>query len=238
MVKVTISSSSKETGQLLINYLKSRDLYDPKATACVCYGLGGGAHPALNTHCSSNKIERLNLMAKEGVPTVPWSESGEGLRFPLLARNTSGFGGTDIVAVFQSEELPWRRAAGFGWFSEYIPIQAEYRVWVFRGQHLGTYSKVMRRPGECKFIGRNFRNGFDFQPHPEIKSATQLAVEGIRAVGLDFAAVDMLLGKDGKLYILELNTAPGVIKSGAQKSLENLVGCVEKWVKGGYPSWE
>lgn len=234
MVKVTIGSSSKETGALLVEMLEAEGLYDKRATATVCYGAPARTTPNLNQECGTDKIERLRRMADDKVSTVPWSTTGDGLTFPVLARTAYGYGGTDIVPVFQPDELAWRRAAGYDWFSQYIPVEAEYRVWVFRGRHLGTYSKVLTRPDEYKYIGRNFRNGFEFQAVPPIPEASMLAHRAIDAVGLDFAAVDMLLGKDGKLYVLELNTAPGVIRSGAQASLRNLVGCIKEWDANGY----
>lgn len=234
-VRVKVSGSSQETGALLTEMLQARRLYDPLAKATVCYGYSTEAQPNLNQECGTDKIERLERLRTYGVQTIPWSTTGEGLRFPMLARVSMGYGGTDIVPVFQEEELEWRRQSGFDWFSEYVPLITEFRVWVFRGKHLGTYEKDMVRSHEYKYIGRNFRNGFDFHPIVELPLATKLAHAGCDAVGLDFAAVDMLLGKDGKLYILELNTAPGVIRSGAQASLERLVDCIEEWDGAGYP---
>jgi hypothetical protein len=106
MVRVTISGSSKETGALLVDFLKERGLYDRTANATVCYG--APVHGlSLNAACGMDKIERLRAMDKRGVSTVPWSETGEGLQFPLLARTAFGYGGTDIAPVFQAEELPW-----------------------------------------------------------------------------------------------------------------------------------
>lgn len=238
MVRVTIGASSKETGALLVEMLQGEGLYDRGATATVCYGAPVSTTPNLNAACGTDKIERLGRMEAAGVSTIPWSVTGEGLRYPLLARKAYGFGGTDIIPVFQPEELPWRRAAGYDWFSEYIPVAAEFRVWTFRGRHLGTYAKVMKRPEEYAYIGRNFRNGFDFEPVPEIPAVSALAHKALRAVGLDFAAVDMLKGIDGGLYVLELNTAPGVIRSGAQASLRGLVECIREWDANGYPTLE
>jgi hypothetical protein len=235
MVNVTIGASSKETGALLVEMLTAEGLYDRRAAATVCYGAPSHSSPSLNSACSTDKIERLRRMERHEVSTIPWSTTGDGLEFPLLARTAWGFGGTDIVPVFQPEELAWRRAAGYDWFSSYVPVAAEYRVWSFRGAHLGTYEKVLTRPEEYKFIGRNFRNGFEFRVVPEVFKASHLAHRACTAVGLDFAAVDMLLGKDGRLYVLELNTAPGVIRSGAQDSLHRLVGCIRTWVSAGYP---
>ncbi|MNV71557.1 Ribosomal protein S6--L-glutamate ligase [compost metagenome] len=36
------------------------------------------------------------------------------------------------------------------------------------------------------------------------------AVDACEVLGLDFGAVDVALGKDGKVYVFEVNTAPGI----------------------------
>jgi glutathione synthase/RimK-type ligase-like ATP-grasp enzyme len=187
-------------------------------------------------------------MDAAGVLTVPWFQVSDiprgfefaqkqrimDMRFPLLARKITGQGGTDIVPVFEAKEIPWRIAAGWDWFSSYIPMITEHRVWVFRGRALGTYEKQMRRPKDYKYIGRNFRNGFDFVKSDFVRDASEQAVKAVKALRLDFGAVDMLRGMDGRVYVLEVNTAPGCIKSGAQATLGKLADCIVDWEKSGY----
>jgi hypothetical protein len=168
------------------------------------------------------------------VRTVPFFLEGEYIpieAYPLLARGNHGYGGTDIMTVFQPQEIPWREAAGAEWFSSYIPIESEYRVWVWRDEVLDTYQKKMNRPEDYKFIGRNFRNGFDFVHTADQWEVSDMAIKAVKCLGLDFAAVDCIRGRDGKVYILETNTAPGVIKSGAQKTLAKLADKMVEWLK-------
>jgi glutathione synthase/RimK-type ligase-like ATP-grasp enzyme len=54
-------------------------------------------------------------------------------------------------------------------------------------------------------------------------------------LGLDFGAVDVLLGRDGKFYVLECNTAPGVEGEGRQV-IQALARKIANWVKKGYPT--
>lgn len=237
MIRLSISGVAEETGALLTRMLKDRKVYDPNGKNVVCYGMSARGDRTLNQNCGINKIERLKIMAKAGVSTVPWFKGGgevpADIKFPLLARKANGYGGTDIVPVFQKEEVAWRIKAGWDWFSSYVPVRSEFRVWIFRGNHLDTYEKAMKRPGDYKFIGRNFRNGFDFShvSHPLAATVTE-AVYALDTLKLDFGAVDLLLGEDGKVYILEVNTAPGVIKSGAQDTLEKLADRIVAWDSG------
>lgn len=242
-VRLLIAGTSQETGALLTEYLQERQVFNPDSPNVVCYGLSTrvvGA-VALNRYCNLDKIDRMYLMNRGGVRMVPWFEGKdipEGIQFPLLARKSMGFGGTDIVPVFQPKEVAWRVAAGWEWFSSYVPVETEFRVWVFRDLHLDTYEKVMKRETEYRYIGRNFRNGFEFQKTEQREAATWQAVSALKALKLDFGAVDMVLGEDGKIYVLEVNTAPGVIRSGAQGTLAKLADQIKQWDEKGYPTWE
>lgn len=241
MVTVAIANAGAETGALLVSMLRDRSVYHERSPNVVCYGttVGRGDH-YLNQNCALDKIERMRRMNRAGVSVIPWFYGDTipaNTWFPLLARKTQGHGGTDIVPVFEAKEVPWRAAAGWDWFSSYIPTRTEYRVWVYRNQILDVYEKVMRRPSDYKYIGRNRRNGFDFTLSKANKcpGAIDLAIDAVHALGLDFGAVDILEGEDGRLYVLEINTAPGVILSGCQITLGKLADCIVGWNNAGYP---
>lgn len=61
---------------------------------------------------------------------------------------------------------------------------------------------------------RNRSNGWvftrnDIDPLPQ--DALTQAVNAVAALGLDFGAVDLVIGRDDELaYVLEVNTAPGL----------------------------
>ena len=236
-VQLCIAASSKETGALLQQYLTDRGVTIGRSyTHGICYGGSiGRAENILNQQCIMDKIARLNTMRAHGVQTVPWFSKDDIphrhlVNYPLLARKSHGFGGTDIVPVFQPEELPWRITAGWDWFSQYIPVRTEYRVWLFRGECIGTYEKIMQRPADYKYIGRNFRNGFEFQPVTNISRISSLGNSALDAIGLDFGAVDILVGMDDGVYVLEVNTAPGVLASHAEPTLAVLADRMVAWV--------
>lgn len=236
--RLLIASSSEETGALLKEYLEQRGVtIDPTAKLTISYGvpsrgaLGDTRPPGRPP--GSGKIYNMQQMNRSGVRTVPWFQGAnvpDGFQFPLLARAEHGYGGEDLAPVFQPEEVEWRVKSGWSWFSQFIPIAQEYRVWMFRDEHLGTYKKNMERPHEFKYIGRNFRNGFDFVKAEEEADVTDIARRAVQCLKLDWAAVDLIRGKDGLLYILETNTAPGAIKSGAQATLGLLADRITSWV--------
>ena len=229
---VNISSDGKETGALLREMLEDRGVYSKNGPAVVCYGLSTEKRPALNARCQSDKISRMKAMQAAGVGLVPWTDSiseASRMTFPLFGRKSRGMGGKDLVPIFQAEELPWRVAAGWTWFSSVVPIAQELRVWVWHGTILDTYEKVMQRPADYVALGRNFGQGFEFRPMDGVKIASREAIMAADALGLDFTAIDLLIGKDGAAYVLEANTAPGVIRSKAEGTLIKLADKIEEW---------
>jgi glutathione synthase/RimK-type ligase-like ATP-grasp enzyme len=238
----TSDNTHKETGLLLENNLRERGVkLDPRAAAVVCYGYPVGRRDkTINGVGTGGKIASLSLMQKAGVRTVPWFEGSnipKGFVFPALARNNHGFGGKDIVPVFQPHEVAWRVAAGFDWFSSYVPLDTEYRAWVFRGEVLDVYEKVMMRPHEYKHVaGRNFRQGFEFQSVKTPKDVAQETIAALDAIQYDFGAVDCLRGTDGLIYILEVNSAPGALRSKAQPTIAKLADRIAAWDKAGHPA--
>lgn len=240
----TSDNTHKETGALFEGYLKDRGVVvTPTAEAVVCYGFPVGTrHKTINGIGTGGKIASLTAWKAAGVRTVPWFAAGTPIpvdfKFPALARQNHGFGGKDIVPVFQAIEVPWRIAAGFDWFSSYVPLDTEYRAWVFRGEVLDTYEKVMCRPTEYKYVaGRNFRQGFEFQHVPTPKDVEAEVVAALRTIKYDFGAVDALRGVDGKIYILECNSAPGALRSKAHSTIAKFADRIAEWDKAGHPGF-
>jgi glutathione synthase/RimK-type ligase-like ATP-grasp enzyme len=167
-------------------------------------------------------------------PTYPLDK----LAFPVLARNRKHHGGTDII--YCKNRFAARRALkrGRAYFTRYIPSKTEYRVWVYRGRHLGTYEKVLARPEEKhKLIGRNYGNGYAFQlvsEHGVPRASVDLAINALNVLRLDFGGVDVLIGNNAQAYILEVNTAPGVEGPGRQV-IQALARRIAKWEAAGYP---
>lgn len=102
-------------------------------------------------------------------------------------------------------------ATGQSWYaSEYIEKVKEFRVVVFQGRVLFVYEKI---PQDASAYAWNFQEGDetkvlgrDWWTHnPEIM---KWAVYALRALNLDFGAVDIIQTADGSPYVLEVNTAP------------------------------
>lgn len=108
----------------------------------------------------------------------------------------------DVVAARKGT----KRKAAATHFMEFIDADKEMRVHIFNGKSI--------RMTEKKF------EAFDGHHHEyttvkptgdkkECRLIRRAAKKAIKAVGLDFGAVDILV-KDGKPYVLEVNAAPGL----------------------------
>ena len=156
--------------------------------------------------------------------------------FPLLARKVHHKGGTDIVVCkTMKEALAAKPSADF--FSVFVPTKTEYRLWVFEGTLLAVYEKVYKGEGEYAGFMRNRKFGFSFQKRDELVEDAALGTMGANAVlslGMDFGAVDVILGKDGKYYCLEVNSMPAIDsteRSSGIRLAKSIVGYIEKHAK-------
>lgn len=243
-IQLHIAKNCGPTGRILGKLLTDAGivLTHGPADAHVCWGAGGAYAPALNARCSGhNKLQELETMAHTGIQTVPFYYPPANiwtLPYPVLARKLQHHGGFDIR--YCKNAIRARRAlrAGRAFFTRYIPSTTEFRVWVYRKRHLGTYEKVLAHPEmKSRMIGRNHKNGYAFQLVNEAnipRLAVDMAIRSVGALGLDFGAVDILLGRDGKFYVLETNSAPGVEGENRQviQALAKRIAC---WVQKGYP---
>jgi hypothetical protein len=134
-------------------------------------------------------------------------------KFPIMARKEKHLKGTDIIFLKTRKSL-WKRSRRVrtrDFFVKYIPKQAEFRVHVLGNEALNICQKV---PSE------NFS-----YPHPHVWSSprgwtledyngeytgalAELGKKVARILHYDFGAVDIGLGKDGKFYVFEVNSAP------------------------------
>ena len=156
---------------------------------------------------ASDKFTSLELMREGGVPTPNYAANPAILRPPILGRNRSHTRGADIVLCMQLRDAERTER---DYFVEYIPTRTEYRVHVFNGRIIRVAEKVLTNPERaCAWI-RNHEHGCTFRrPRQTLGNLQEaIATQAVQAHGLQFGAVDMLVGDDGGTYALEVNTAP------------------------------
>jgi peptidoglycan hydrolase-like protein with peptidoglycan-binding domain len=247
VIELRIAKGSGPTGRTLRELLRAKgiDVTDGSrrgAQAVVAYGYAPATNlPTLNAAAGRhNKFQQFQVISQAGVLTPKFYAAHAvpaDARFPLFGRALQHREGKDIMLALQPEDVALRRAAGSNFFTEFVARETEYRIWVYRKRHLATYQKVMQRPEQYKYFGCSYRNGFVFnlvRSEDVPREAVEAAGNAVAALGLDFGAVDVLKGKDGRYYVLEVNTAPGVEGPGRQ-GIQVLADKIANWVQLGYP---
>ena len=155
-------------------------------------------------------------------------------KFPVLARQRHHQKGKDIVVCKTLADAKAIRAAGtHAFFSEWIPTDTEYRVWVFQNKALGVYEKQFKGEGEYEGFMRNRRFGFKFEKRDDLRGSHPIegpCIAAVKALGMDWGAVDILKGLDGKYYVLEINSMPH-IDSIKRSSGVRLAQHISKWAE-------
>lgn len=248
MIHLRVAKGCQPTANILAQLLAKENiaLGNYENPGVVCWGAGMQNIPkVLNANCSAfNKLTQLKKLSAAGISTVPILEQiplwmhGHNPIFPILARKLNHVAGRDIILCKSPASCRKALAKGRAYFTRFVPSSTEFRVWVYRKRHLGTYEKILKYPWKKKGVNRNYHNGYAFQlvaseavPRP----AVDIAISCIAALGLDFGAVDILLGNDKKFYVLEVNTAPGVEGEGRQ-AIQLLAHRIAKWEAAGYPA--
>lgn len=238
-IRVVVARGSRITGNLLQSMLEG-----VAGNATVSYGvrLTPGERVLNALAGGADKYTELECLAKAGI-NVPrfWRASdigGSRMELPVLGRRFNHRGGTDIRLCGTAKSVRfWSERRDF--FTKFINSDREYRVWMYRNSHLGTYEKILRHPDQqTKMVGRNHGNGYAFElvaSENVPREAVEAARKTIAALGLDFGAVDIIREREsGKFYVLESNSAPGVEGEGRQ-CIQLLAKHVKRWVEKGCP---
>jgi len=199
----------------------SRVRYPARKTINKSYAIG----------TSSNKGgARAHLtLSNVAVPkTIPLCMVGMGieLNYPVVVRPNRHQGGEEFHLLDSEKKLELFKLALFGdldWYvSEYYDKTAEYRVHVAHGRALFVNQKLAREGEEYRYkepVWNHCMNNFYFQVVRQSNwplDVVRLAIQAVKALGLDYAGVDILAGA-GDAVVCELNTAPSTENYSSQK---------------------
>jgi hypothetical protein len=133
----------------------------------------------------------------------------------MIGRDFHHTQGKDMVFIESEEDMVPK-----DYYIEFVPIKKERRYHVFKGNVIAaTYKYGGERDGKGKYC-RNHSTGWKFSSCKMEPKIAGLAIKAVEAVGLDFGAVDIIIGEDDKAYVLEVNTAPGLIEKRAKDYAE------------------
>lgn len=178
-----------------------------------------------------SKLQAFQLFTAAGIscPQVMTAEEATQSGVAFLGRR-DGLSQGQGITVYNAGDVP----AQHTFYVKTIPCRREFRVHVWRGEIICIQKK---RLAAATSVIHNHSNGVLFQvvPLEEFNIGTrrtqqikELAINAVQALGLDFGAVDILqeAGTD-KLYVLEVNTAPGIssipVYNAYKTVIENLI---------------
>lgn len=195
----------------------------------------GGArilNPFLAVRRAVSKIETARRLRAAGVPCIAlstdfqdaqrWHDEGK----TVLCRQDRRSGGEGIAIWDRGRAHPPEGNHHF--FSLYFPKTAELRFHVFGGQVIDVVQKKRRTAAAVREertpMQRMIRShandwifahdALGFTPDQLTAIGANVAIPAVRALGLDFGAVDVLVnvGRGGRreATVCEVNTAPGL----------------------------
>lgn len=165
---------------------------------------------------ASDKLRSLTVLSQNGVPVVPfttsqaeareWRETGSFVYSRTLLNASEGRG-IVVTGPFEGEDVPYAPL-----YTKYIGRNTEYRVHVFREEVIDFAQKKKRRGEEADQMVKSHSNGWIFAREEVVilTEALEASIQAVSVLGLDFGAVDVLAGSNGSVYVLEVNTAPGL----------------------------
>lgn len=175
-----------------------------------------------------NKLRTLELLTREGVPTLKFSRNIAELdrRGIVLSRATlTGSGGDGITVIRPNDPVPPAPL-----YTQYEKKNAEYRVHVVRDRNSrhpdGTeefWAWVHQKKKENGFeqsadqkLIRSYENGWVFCNATNLTEEEENQVEilgrdAVRALDLDFGAVDIIRSIGRGFLVCEVNTKPGIL---------------------------
>jgi len=182
----------------------------------------------------ANKRIAFDIFRNADIPIPGYATTKEGVTWKgdtVVRHKLTGHSGEGIEMVKAGDELPDAHL-----YVQYIRKEQEYRVHVAKNSQphlqMGGGGEQMASGGDTTIIAvqrkarrkdvpdeavnwqvRNHKNGFIFAREGFTVPDSVLGVcrAALLASGLDFGAVDVIYNaKEGKAYVLEINTAPGL----------------------------
>jgi glutathione synthase/RimK-type ligase-like ATP-grasp enzyme len=162
----------------------------------------------------SNKRIAFQKFKEAGIPIPRFALTATDANWKgqtVVRHKLTGHSGEGIELVPEGGTLPTAPL-----YVEYIKKEQEYRVHVGGKSIIAVQRKARRKDipdSEVNWQVRNHSNGFVFvrEGFTAPQCVLDAAIDALGCSGLDFGAVDVILNaKEGKAYVLEINTAPGL----------------------------
>ena len=170
---------------------------------------------------ATSKMDTFRVLADAGVQVPAWTKDHKQAcewaeRGRILGRDLDKGSQGKGITVYE-------RGAVVGehlFYVRYMQKEREFRVHVVKGTVIFVQEKLKKKEvGDVgnKYV-RSHRYGWCFafkhlDDKPAPKAVLDIGVAAVRALGLDFGAVDIAWSERSGATVLEVNTAPGIEES-------------------------
>lgn len=163
---------------------------------------------------ATDKFLALEILRKARIPVpVFGSDLSVFDNLPILWRGRNHHAGNEfrLIKTLKDFRDEVKRGPTEGYYMDFIDKVREYRIYSTADETIICYEKLKTKSVTCPYRwNREF--GYSQEQCKRISKNTScaliLANRCIKALGLDFGAVDIIETKDGRLYVIEVNTGP------------------------------
>lgn len=214
------TGATSRTGRAIARALGSSRGYPSRwnrvgGDVLVRWGSSAGmdADVTLNTSESvsrtADKLRMLETLRDGGISVPPFSVRDDELEYPILGRSRNHRGGTDIAVYMRPDER--RGLASHAFYTQFVESAREMRLHVVGNEVVAAALK--RGPDhEGHLPIRNHDHGYTFVPFVHTwphQRRCDTAVAAVRALGLDFGSVDLLILPSDADMVCEVNSSAG-----------------------------
>lgn len=185
----------------------------------------------INVRVASNKLwtfttlKEINSIPEYTKVSIPdWAtdvnEAKQWDGIVVCRTNLQGHSGNGIVIAHNPDEIVQAPL-----YTKHVRHKYEYRVHVMNGEVIDYVLKKKREGVDADTLVRSYDNGWVFaREGVELPDDVKLqACNAVSALGLDFGAVDVAYReREDKAYVLEVNTAPGLIGTTLSRYAESI----------------
>lgn len=186
----------------------------------------------LNKHVIYNKLAVSLMLNEAGISIPRIFLKGEDIpddAFPLLARRKYHSQGRDIIYIHNRESLENDlEDFMYDFLVEYVPKKSEYRVHVL-GDRVFVSVKF-NKEGDGDPIIRSHKNKWkQIEYNGEFRDELiELGKRVMKVLQYDFGAID-IIRKGSTLYVLEVNSAPGLEPRKLQLYADYFLEAERRW---------
>jgi len=207
------------------------------------WGGGGKSVPSgaavLNRNPIFNKYSQAKAMLghskfPESIP-MPYDNLSDVDEFPVVRKPHNSYGGHGIVLI-KSKRL--RGEKRNTWYQQFIDKVREVRVYFFDGDLCMVEEKFVKNRNQVTW---NLYNCLRWERNRELEGSSKLAnivTSAAKSIRVDWGAADVLIDREGKFWIGEINSRPScwggkkpklkmTVKSGIYQLVENERGDID-----------